>query len=143
MLLFISMLMYILSNFIWNIEINGLENLNKEDIIESLEKNGLKVGSKKNNVIPKEIVNNIRLQREDIAWIGIEIKGTNAKVEIVEATEKPDIIKEDEYCNIIANKKGVITKINALNGTPIAQVRRFSNRRNCFNCRMDGRKIYR
>ena len=30
------------------------------------------------------IINKIRLERNDIAWIGIEIKGTNAKIKIVD-----------------------------------------------------------
>lgn len=113
----------ILSNFIWNIEIEGLSEINSNEIYKTLENNGLKIGSNKKNIDTKEIVNNIRLEREDIAWIGIDIKGTNAKITVVEATKKPDIINEDEYCNIIANKKGVITKINALNGTPMVKLR--------------------
>jgi len=121
--LLILAIIYILSNFIWNIEISGLNKISKEDIYICLENSGLKIGAKKNNLDTKEIINNIRLKREDIAWIGIDVQGTNAKVSIVEATEKPDIINEDDYCNIIANKKGIITKINALNGTPIAKVR--------------------
>jgi len=143
MLLSICAIMYVLSNFIWNIEINGLNAISKEEIYESLGNSGLKIGVKKNSINTKEIVSNIRLEREDIAWLGIDINGTNAKVEIVEATKKPDIIEEDEYCNIIANKKGVITKINALNGTQMVNVRRVSYRRNSFNFRVDGRKIYR
>lgn len=122
-LLIILAAAYILSNFIWNIDIEGLSKINENEIYKSLEDSGLKIGILKKNINTKEIVNNVRLEREDIAWIGIEIKGTNAKVEVVEATEKPEIIKEDEYCNIIANKKGIITKINALNGTPQVNVR--------------------
>jgi len=143
MLLIIIAIVYILSNFIWNIEISGLSKISEEEIYKALENSGLKIGVKKNGLDTKEIVNNIRLEREDIAWIGIEVQGTNAKVNVVEATEKPEIIDEQDYCNIVADKKGVITKINALNGTPMAKVRRFSIRRNGFNCWMDGRKIYR
>ena len=40
----------------------------------------------------EEIVNKIRLQRNDIAWIGIDIKGTNAIVKVVKADEKPEDI---------------------------------------------------
>ena len=143
MLIITFFTIYILSNFIWNIEIDGISKINAEEIYKALEISGLKIGSNKKNINTKEIVNNIRLEREDIAWIGINIKGTNAKISIVEATKKPDIINEDEYCNIIANKKGIITKINALNGTSMVKVRRFSIRRYSFNCWLDGRKIYR
>lgn len=109
------------SNFIWNIEIVNDDNVSFANIIEDLEENGLKVGKFKSQINTKEIINKIRLKRSDIAWIGIEIKGTNAIVKIVKADEKPDIVAEDDYCNIVSNKTGIITKISAQNG--IANVR--------------------
>ena len=48
---------------------------------------------------------------------GIELKGTNAIVKLVKADEKPEIIDENEYCNIVSDKAGIITKINAQAGT--------------------------
>ena len=61
------------------------------------------------------------MERNDISWIGIEFKGTNAIVKIVEATKKPDIIDEKYFCNIVASKDAVITRIVVQNGT--AQVK--------------------
>ena len=49
---------------------------------------------------------------------GIDVKGTNAIVKIVEADDKPEIINEEEYCNVVADKDCAIIKINAQNGTP-------------------------
>lgn len=120
-LLCIVVLIIILSNFIWNIEITGNQNISSEEIIQTLKEEGLKVGALKSKVNTKEIINNLRLVRSDLAWVGIEIKGTNATVQIVEADKKPDIIPEDEYCNIIATKDGIITKISAINGTPLVK----------------------
>ena len=60
----------------------------------------------------------MRLDRKDIAWIGIDLKGTNAIVKVIEADEKPEIINEDEYCNIVSDKEAMIIKVNAQNGTP-------------------------
>lgn len=111
----------ILTNFIWNIEIIGNENISRDEILSSLEEEGLKIGVWKNNIKNQEIANNMRLIRSDLAWIGIEIKGTNAIVKIVEADKKPDIIEEDDYCNIVATKPGIIVKVNALNGTPLVK----------------------
>jgi len=110
-----------LSNFIWNIEITGNQNISSEELIETLKEEGLKVGTLKSKINTKEIINKMRLVRSDLAWIGIEINGTNAVVQIVEADKKPDIIPEDEYCNIIATKDGIVTKISAVNGTPLVK----------------------
>ncbi len=110
-----------LSNFIWNIEIVGNEEISKEEIQTILENNNFKIGKCKIGVNLKEIVEQIRMQREDIAWAGIEIKGTNAIVKIVEASLKPEIIQEDDYCNLVATKDGIIVKVTARNGTPVVK----------------------
>ncbi len=110
------------SNFIWNIEVKSDTEINKEEIIELLNQNGLKIGTNKNKIDTDLIINKIRLQRDDIAWIGINMKGTNAIIEIKEADKAPEIIDENEYCNIVSNKNGSITKINVQNGTAVVNV---------------------
>lgn len=116
-LLLILILIGISSNFIWNIEIK-IENAEQLDnIYEDITSAGLETGKMKNKINTKEIINQIRLKRNDIAWMGIELKGTNAIVKLVKAERKPDIVDEEDYCNIVSDKVGVITKINAKNGT--------------------------
>lgn len=110
-----------LSNFVWNIEVIGNNKISAEEIIKDLADDNFKVGTSKTNLNTKNIIDKIRLKRSDLAWIGIEIKGTNAIVKIVEADLKPDIIKEEEYCNIVATKDAMIVKINAQNGTAVVK----------------------
>ena len=110
-----------LSNFIWNIEIEGTTNISKDEILEIVKESGLEIGSWKGKVDTKDVINNLRLKRDDIAWVGIDLKGTNAIIKIVEADEKPEIIDEKEFCNIVADKDGMITKVNAQNGTPLVK----------------------
>lgn len=111
----------ILSNFIWNIEIAGTDKIPKEEIQQLLYENNFKPGKCKIGLSTKEIINQIRLQRDDIAWVGIEIRGTNAIIKVVEADLKPDIIPEEEFCNIVATKDAMIVKVSAQNGTPVVK----------------------
>lgn len=116
-----------LSQFLWNIDINvkdddGTVEYNKEEIMHNLGEAGLKIGKLKSDININTIVNNIRLKRNDIAWIGINMQGTNAIVEIVFSTEKPNIVDESDYCNIVADREGSIHKISAQNGTPQVKV---------------------
>ena len=113
----IIVLLIVTSNFIWNIEIIGNNNISKEELIDNLSKNGLKIGTNKNKINVSNIINEIRLQRDDIAWIGIKVKGTNVIVEGKEADKAPEIVNENEYCNIVSNKNALITKISVQNGT--------------------------
>ncbi len=114
-LLFILVSIIIIStNFIWNVDIIEENEQKTEKLIQDLEEVGLKQGTLKSKIDTKDIINKIRLKRKDIAWMGIELKGTNAIVKVVKADQKPEIIDENEYCSIISDKTGVITKINAL-----------------------------
>ena len=116
-LLIMIIIITLSSNFVWNVEIKEENGLQLKNIEEDIKKAGLETGKLKNNINMKEVINKIMLERKDIAWIGIELKGTNAIVKIVKADEKPEIVDQDEYCNIVSNKSGIITKISAQNGT--------------------------
>lgn len=105
------------SNYIWNIEIQVEDNLQIDSLKEDIKEAGLSTGMNKKRIDTEEISNKIRLNRSDISWIGIELKGTNAIVKAVKAKEAPEIIDETEYCNIVSTKDAVITKIIAQNGT--------------------------
>lgn len=121
-LLIIIILIGITSHFVWNIEIIEENNKELENIYKDVTEAGLNIGKSKRKVNTKEIINKVRLKRSDIAWIGIELKGTNAIVKVVKAEQKPEIIDDEDYCNIVSDKTGIITKINAQNGTIVAKV---------------------
>ena len=122
MMCIIGGLLFVLSQFVWNIEVKITgDTLNEDEIINSLNENGLYIGEKKSSIDIKEIINNVRLKREDISWIGIEIKGTNAIVEVVEAEEKPEVVDENDYCSIVSDKPGKILKVIANNGTAMVK----------------------
>ena len=110
-----------LSNFVWNIQIEGNVNISNQDILNLAEAEGLAIGKYKRDINTKDVINKIRLERNDIAWVGIEIKGTNAIIKIVEADEKPEIVNEEDYCNIVADKDAIIRKVSAQNGTPLVK----------------------
>ena len=118
----IVLAIYISSMYVWNIEIIGASNINQGELIEQLKQQGLATGKLKRTIDTKNIIHNIRLERTDISWMEISLKGTNAIVNIVEAEEKPQIVEEQEYCNIVSDKKGIITKITANKGTAKVKV---------------------
>ena len=120
-LIFVIVLIFLSSNFIWNIEIQGIDEAKETEIISILNENGLYIGNSKRKIDTKKIINNIRMQRDDIAWISINLDGTNAIVKISESTKKPDIINKDEYCNIVSDKEALITKISAKTGTALVK----------------------
>lgn len=117
----IALLILISSTYIWNIEIVGAENIDTMELLSQLNEEGVGIGKRKSSINSENVIDNIRLKRTDIAWLSLDMKGTNVIVTIVEAEEKPEIIDKNEYCNIVASQQGVITKITADTGT--AQVK--------------------
>lgn len=110
------------SNFVWNIQIVEKDKESIENLYQDVVKSGLEIGKMKSKINTKDIINKVRLKRNDIAWMGIELKGTNAIVKVVKATAKPEIVDDNEYCNIVSDKQGIITKVNAQNGTIAVKV---------------------
>lgn len=121
LLIIILLIIFGLSNFVWNIEVIGNNSIQIEEIKQDLSKYGLKIGTLKQKINTKDIINNMRLERSDIAWLGIHLKGTNVIIEVVETDKKPDLVDENDYCNIISDKDGIITKINVQNGTALVK----------------------
>ena len=114
-------LTFVLSRFIWNIEVEGNESIKENEIIEIASRNNLKIGVLKDRIDIKRIAQEIRIERDDISWATVDIKGTNAIIKIAESTPKPDIINKDEPCNIVATKDAIVTRVNAQNGIPVVE----------------------
>ena len=89
--------------------------------MEFIKNEGVEIGKYKGKIDVQTLINKIRIARDDVAWVGMEIKGTNLIIEVVEADKKPEIIDPEDYCNIISDKEGVITKITTQNGTALVK----------------------
>ena len=116
-LLVIAILIFGLTRFIWNIEIKCNEDINEEEILSLLKDNGIVQGTYIKKINIDKTINNICLERDDVSWVGIEIKGTNLIIDIVKSEPKIQEIQADEPCNIISDKDAVILKISSQNGT--------------------------
>ena len=121
-LILIALAIYTSSKYVWNIEVQVEDNLKIEQIEEDLADLGLRKGVLKSKIETDKLINELRLKRNDISWIGINLKGTNVIVKAVKADEKPDLLDDSDYCNIVASKSGIITKIIAQNGTAVVNV---------------------
>ena len=115
--LVIAIFIFIITKFVWNVEIKGNKNIDSDEIKSLIAEFGVYEGKLKSDINIEKINNLIRLNRNDIAWIGITLKGTNAIVEIEETIEKPEIIEKDKVCNIVAAEDAIISKIIVQNGT--------------------------
>ena len=115
----IFMLVSILSTFILNIDISGNQNISDVEILNELKNAGITKWRNKLFINKSKIINYLRTNMYEIAWVGMKIEGTTAKVEIVEKTIEEEDATKDLMGNIVASKSGVITKIIAENGNAL------------------------
>ena len=113
----IAIFIFIITKFIWNIEINGNETVSTEEIMQMLEEYGIKEGKLKSSINTQKISNLIRLKSDKFSWIGIAIKGTNAIITVEEVVKMPEMIDKNEICNIVASEDAIISKIVVQSGT--------------------------
>ena len=120
-LILILVVIIISSKYVWNVDILVKDNFKLENIEEDIKSLGIKRGVKKDKIDTSKVINELRLKRDDIAWVGIDIEGTSVKVNIVKAENPPDVVDKSDYCNIVASKAGIIQKIIAQNGTAVVK----------------------
>lgn len=112
---------FICSLFVWKIEITGNDKIQAEEIIIQLKECGLHTGKIKYFVNADDVVEQMMIKREDLAWIGVELEGTKAEIKIVEKVMVPDML-EKTPCNIIADRVGIITTLNVMMGVPQVEI---------------------
>jgi similar to stage IV sporulation protein len=103
------------------IEVVGLKSIDKNQLINNLYIEGLREGIKKSSIDKRNLENGMLIKMSELSWIGIQIKGTKALVEIVEKKEAPPIINKTDYCDIVASKNAVISKMLVLNGDGVVK----------------------
>ncbi len=105
---------YILSGYIWFIDIVGLKNIPQEKINRMIEANGLRIGASQDEIDTKNLEKEILLSVPDVAWVEIHFTGTRAVVEIVEKVVAPS--EDKSPGDLIADKAGTITECITIMG---------------------------
>ena len=119
---FISLFLLIMtSQFVTDIYIQVPEGIKKEDIRKELYQVGLKPGVYKKSIDRKEIRDHIMLKFNDVAYLSINVKGTNIFVTVTKKAETLKSVEQSNYCNIIAKKDGIIEKVIARSGNSVVQ----------------------
>ena len=110
--------LFILTTFITDVYIECPEGIDKVRLREEIYKCGLRPWANKYMVNRKDIRDVILYKFTDAAYISINLKGTNAYVEIAKKAEEPKE-KAKINCNVIAKKNGIIEKTIARSGEAI------------------------
>ncbi|NIK13352.1 sporulation protein YqfD [Alkalibacillus almallahensis] len=115
-------LILLLSNIIWRVEVIGGSQELRYDVTETLNELGLKRGNwmqQKETLsnIEREVMNRI----DELSYIGINQQGTSFTI-TVEESETFEEPKSDEPVDLIASKTGVIQSMFVEVGKPVVNV---------------------
>ena len=106
-----------LATFVWFIQLEGNQTLAAEDVLAFLAEQGLRPGVPKKGARSEAAGAGLALESPRLAWAGVEIQGTLAKVVLVEKT----VTEERGPGDIIAAKDGVVVNIIPFTGTPLVK----------------------
>ena len=107
------------SQFVTDIYIDSPEGIKQEEVRKELYKLGLKPGIYKKNIDRKKIRDHIMVTFDEIAYISVNVKGTNVFVTITKKAETLSSKEQSNYCNIISEKNGIIEKVIPRSGNSV------------------------
>lgn len=114
-----SIILYILSLFIWDIDVSGNYSRTDNVILDFLSQNDVYHGMLKKQISCEQIEQMIRSEYDDIIWASAQIKGTRLLIRVQENTDVGMITENATPSDIIATKDCIITSIITRKGTPM------------------------
>lgn len=110
----------LMSDYIWIIDVNGNNKITDEYIISACNSIGIKNGIRKDSIYPKIEREKLMLKLEGIAWASLNIEGSRLTVNVTETKEKDK--ETEKFSNLKANADGVIKKLDIVSGTSVVKV---------------------
>ncbi len=111
--------LYLMSSFIWFIEIEGNKQLSRAEILKSAEIAGLQMGTLKKRVNTDKVAKLIITELPRLSWVGVEITGTKAIIRVAEKTIKAPV--DSAPAHIVAVKAGLVQEVLVLAGMPVVR----------------------
>lgn len=121
-ILLFFIILIIMSQFIWNIEVHGNKTIKTSQIIDFISSQKVRPGKFRKNIDVRTIEREMLLKFKKISWVSINILGSKINIEINERTLPPKKLDIGEPCNIVASKKGIIKNIEAYQGQNLVEI---------------------
>lgn len=103
--------LYMLSTFIWTVEVTGTKTLSPEQVVKAAQQIGIKEGAWKAKLKePQLLQKELKDLLPEASWIGVDIQGTKVILQVVEK-EEPVKPAPKSPRHLVAKKRAVIQKI--------------------------------
>lgn len=115
------LLLFGLSDFIWEIDVKGNTEYTKEDVVDFVKKNYVSLGTRKQKVNCDELEEKIRQNYDKIAWVSCSLDGCRLSIHMKETLDKKTKNKASSPCDLVAVKPGIVVSIMTQNGTALVK----------------------
>ncbi|WP_018886729.1 sporulation protein YqfD [Paenibacillus massiliensis] len=113
------LVLVLMSSLVWNVEVRGNDRLTADRVLQAAKSEGLYPYQWKFRLMSQDKLSQALMRRlPDTSWVGVEIRGTEVIIQIVEA-EKPEPTKLLSPRHLISKADAVITEIYAEQGRPV------------------------
>ena len=113
--------LYVLTSFVWLVDIEGIERLDESALRAFMAEAGLEAGVSRSKVQPREIEQAMLAHFGGIAFLHIQLTGTRAVVSLSETIPPTAAVSDGTPCDLIAKKDGLILSIATSQGTPMVK----------------------
>ena len=117
-----AVMLWILSSFVWLVEVEGNTRVSSMDVIATLESNGYSTGKLKGTMNLRTAEAILLKQYPDIIWVGIDYEGTRMVIRVAESVLPPEMnAKEVTPSSLISKRDALITYIAVEKGKPMVK----------------------
>ena len=110
------MTVFVMSQFIWCVDVTGLDTISECAMRALLREHGLYVGACKIGMDYPGVSRAVMLDDRRVGWMAVNVTGSYASVEVKESSSAPEVTDIDAPCNVKASRDGVIKRIDAGEG---------------------------
>jgi similar to stage IV sporulation protein len=115
LIIFVAVL-YLLGAFVWRIELTGLVTLSEDQVLQALDRAGLRAGQPKRLVQPQEVERGLLMAFPEVSWVAVSLEGAVARVQILEKLTREQVLENMLPADIVAGKNGAIQTLIVMQG---------------------------
>lgn len=106
----------VLSQFVLVVEVTGNERLSTAELRTALARYGVGVGAFGLTLDTAKAEQQMLVEMEELSWIGINLYGIRAQVQVRERTAPPEVVDRTVTGDIVAEAPGVVTNLSVYAG---------------------------
>ena len=114
--LLMSLVLWLLSCFIWNVEIVSTTGVKIEGFTEKVEEMGVEIGARKSKIDILQFQEELLNSFSELSWVSLNIFGTKAQIEYTCGKPQLPVTDTKSPTNVVAGKSGEVIRVEGYLG---------------------------